>query len=176
MRLEAQALRGGSRPQQLLRGPGCARSRVATHVLGRKAVEQRIVSGMDGDQLALQMRRQFRYLQTVARQQGDHVVAVLLAGRRLLQVEQTRRRGELQALVTEAGRPLRQVLERVERRLIAEKLGQENGRALDGFHVNVLLTQTETRGRTLRVRPQPLFWGVVKKASSESKTAWRSRA
>src|SRR3569833_2780970 len=90
---------------------------------------------MDRNQLTNDVARQLGNRDAVLSRSGVQVVGVSLAGRRLFDVDEGRHPSrDLHTLVPQVGRPLADVIERVERRLVARKLGEENRRALDRFH------------------------------------------
>ncbi len=135
MRFEPEILRGARRLQHLLHGPLLALLRFATHLLGREAVERFVVRRMHGDELALQMRRQLCDLQTLLSEHAFHFVAVRLALRRALEIEQPRfPRRNLHGFEAEPRRPLADGAQRVERRRIARELREKDGRPLDRAH------------------------------------------
>ena len=131
MRLQAQPRAGVRGEPQLLRRPRRPLRRIGAHLRRREPAERIGIGRMTGEQLALQVRRQFGDRDAVARQLAAQVVAVVLALRRERQVEQRRiRRRHLDADVAEARRPLRHAFERVERRLRRGELREENRRTL----------------------------------------------
>ena len=82
---------------------------------------------MHGDQLALQMGRELGDLRgRAAAHDALDLVAIGFGLGRLLQVEQARVPGrDLHALVAERGRPAADRVERIERRLVAGELREE---------------------------------------------------
>src|SRR3982074_2926335 len=106
----AKAKIGGGvlRVEQLLHRPRLPSAWVALHGIWREAVECDVVRGMHGDELALQMRGQFRQMQAVSRQGAGDFVAIGLAFGGALQIEEAPvPRRNLYALVAQAGGPLR---------------------------------------------------------------------
>ncbi|MNN69592.1 hypothetical protein D3C81_1853960 [compost metagenome] len=93
MRGQPQALAGLGGQQQLLHRPGLAGGRIAAFVRRRESVKQRVIGGMDGDQLPLQVGGQLGDLHAMSGQHAGDVVAVRLAARRLGQIEQVGRAG-----------------------------------------------------------------------------------
>lgn len=127
---EALARLGGQ--QQLLHRPGLAGGGIAALVRRRESVEQLVVSGVDGDQLPLQVGGQLGDLQAVSGQHAGEVVAVRLALRGLGQVEQVRRAGRhLYAAVSQTRGPRGQRVQAIEGRCVADELRQEQRRTLE---------------------------------------------
>src|SRR5579862_8744789 len=120
---------------QLFDRPFLAFDRIVADLGRGKAVETGVVSRMHGNQLPLEMGREFRDFEPVACERALHFVAIGLAFRSLVEIEDapvpTR---NLDALVAEASGPAGNGVERVERRGVAGELGQKNGRSLDGLH------------------------------------------
>lgn len=136
VRFEAEI--GGSprRLQELLDGPRLALLRMAVKILGSEAVEHRVVSGMAGDKLALEMCREFRDGEFVARGDGLQIIAIRFAFGGALEIEEAGVPGrDLHGHVAEAGGPGADGIEGVEGRSICGELREEDARALDGFHV-----------------------------------------
>src|SRR5881398_2538876 len=132
---DAEPARRPRRQLDLLDRPGGTRLRLAAHPWSRESVKRGVVGGMDGDQLALQVGRQLRDLETTLGQDAAHLIAVRLAFGRLLEVEQPSvPAGDLHALEAQLGRPSRDGPQAVERRRVAGELRQENGRPLDRLH------------------------------------------
>jgi len=79
VRVEAQPLAGLRYEQHFLHGPGLS----AFHIVGkrrrRKIGKRRIVSGVRGHKLTLEMRRQLRHLKIQSAQAPNHFIAVVLA-------------------------------------------------------------------------------------------------
>ena len=126
MRGQPQALAGLRRQPQLLHRPGLAGGRVAALVRWRESVEQAVVGRMDGNQLPLQVGRQFGDLQAVPGQHAGNVVAVRLAARRLRQVEQVGRGGgDLYARIAQTRGPSGQRVQPIKRSCVADELRQE---------------------------------------------------
>src|SRR5437762_4054620 len=135
MHADAEPARRPRRQLGLLDRPGGTRLRLAAHPWSRESVRRGVVGGMDGDQLALQVGRQLRDLETTLGQDAAHLIAVRLAVGRLLEVEQPSvPAGDLHALEAQLGRPSRDGPQAVERRRVAGELRQENGRPLDRLH------------------------------------------
>jgi hypothetical protein len=138
VRLEPQILRSARAFENLLDCPFLPRLRIAAHLLGREAVEGFVVRGMHGDELALQVRRQLGDLQAVLREHALHLIAVSLALRRAIEIEQPRLPGRnLHGLEAETRRPLAYRAQRVEWRRVAGELRQKDGRAFDRSHGRV---------------------------------------
>jgi hypothetical protein len=131
---QPQTARGHCRQLHLLDRPCLTRRRIAAHMRRGKAIELRIEGRMHRHQLALQMGRQLGDLQAFVGQHALDVVAIGLAVRRLLQIEEARVSRDLQTLVTQTRRPVGQTRQRVEWRRIAQELCQEDARPLDGSH------------------------------------------
>src|SRR5437016_13551055 len=104
---EASSVGGDTlRAQNLTDGPGLPRDRVSSHGFRREAVKGRVISGMNRNQLPLQMRGKFRQLHAGCRERLQNFVAILAALRGALQIKQARvPRRNLYALVAEPGRP-----------------------------------------------------------------------
>jgi len=135
MRSQAEPLRGACGELHLLDGPDLPRLRIAVHLGRRKAIEGEIIRRMHGDELALEMRRQLRDNQAGLGEDAAQLVAVILALRRALQVDEARIPArDLNALVAMPGRPLRDAAQVVEGCGITGELGEENGEALDRPH------------------------------------------
>ncbi len=104
-----------------------------------KPSKAEIVDRIDRDELALQMRGKLGDLDAGVGADALDLVAIGLAGRRFLDVDQPAVPARnLDALVAEAGRPFGHSGERVERRLIAGELGEKDRRSLHRFHVDFL--------------------------------------
>ena len=88
MRFQSQIRRRLRRKQQLFHRPGLPRFRIPADFFRRKTVEHQIVSRMHRDQLPLQMGGKFSQLQTVLGQGAEHFIAIGLAFRGALQIEQ----------------------------------------------------------------------------------------
>jgi hypothetical protein len=145
----------------LLDRPGGARLRPAAHLRCGEAVEGRVVGGMHGDQLALQMRRQLGHLQAALGQDPLHLVAISLALGRLLQIEQPPvPAGDLQALEAELRGPVGDGWQAVERRRVAGELGEEDGRAFDRLHLLSSLVEGRCPAVAQFVRYETVTAGV----------------
>ena len=106
MRFDSQVRGSFRRKQKLFHGPGLPRDRVSSHGFRREAVKGRVISGMNRNQLPLQMRGKFRQLHAGCRERLQNFVAILAALRGALQIKQARvPRRNLYALVAEPGRP-----------------------------------------------------------------------
>ena len=135
VRAEPEILRGARRLEHLLDGPLLARRRIATHLLGREAVEGVVVRGMHGDELTLQVRRELGDLQAQLREHALHFIAVRLALRRAIEIEQPRLpRRDLHAFEAEVGGPFADRTQRVERRSVARELREKNSGTFDRAH------------------------------------------
>src|ERR1700733_9301069 len=90
---------------------------------------------MDGDQLSLQVSRDFGQCQAVVLKLAEQFVTIALALRRGFEIEKAWVvRGKLQPFEAEAGCPCCDAFECIARGLIADKLGDKQGRPLNGFH------------------------------------------
>src|SRR3546814_14952087 len=89
---------------------------------------------MHRDKLALQMRREFADLDPVAVEAPPQIVAIGLALGGHVEIDQARRAGNLERLVPQPRRPSGEMVERIERGLIAEELRQKNARPLHRLH------------------------------------------
>ncbi len=90
---------------------------------------------MHGNQLALQMSGELSQMESVRGQCIEHFITIGLAFRGELQIKQAAIPGwDLHALVAQTARPVRDILQIVERSHVTGKLGQKNCRTLDGFH------------------------------------------
>lgn len=126
MRGQSQALAGFGGQPQLLHRPGLAGGRITAFVRRRESVEQAVVGGMDGNQLPLQVGRQFGDLQAVPGQHAGDVVAVRLAARRLGQIEQVGRAGgDLYARIAQTRGPSGQRVQPIKRSCVVDELRQE---------------------------------------------------
>lgn len=95
---------------------------------------------MHGDQLPEDVCGQFADLQPVFGQHALHVIAIGLAFRGRLHVEQPAVPcGNLQRLEADAGRPLRDARQAVERGSIVGELGEMETGASEGTHDQLLL-------------------------------------
>lgn len=120
---------------ELLDGPGLALLRMAVEIFWSETVEHGVVGGMAGDELALEMRREFGNGKFVASGDGLQIVAIGFAFGRALEIEQASVPGrDLHGDVTEICRPGADRVEGVERRIIRGKLREKNSRALHRFH------------------------------------------
>jgi hypothetical protein len=120
---------------KLLNRPFLPRLRIAAHLGRREGVEQRVVGRVHCDQLALQVRGQFRDDDAGILQDALDLVAVCIAFRRLAQIEQRcfacRNLNADKALLL---RPLCYGGERVEWRIRPDELRKEDAGSLHGFH------------------------------------------
>ncbi len=140
MAINAEAAAGSGGILDLLHGPFLPRLGVAAHMLCGEAVEHGVIGGMDRHQLALQVCRKLGDFETVRSGNAFHLVAIVLAFGRLVEVEQAPvPAGNLDTLVAKAGDPFADRVERIERRLVARELGKEDGGALDRLHVFIPL-------------------------------------
>src|SRR6266481_7902454 len=95
---------------------------------------------MHRDELPLQVRRQLRQMQAVARQRAGYFVAISFALRRSLQIEEAAiPRRNLHAFVAEPGSPVRNAFQIVEWSFVARKLRQKNRWPFYGLHPPELL-------------------------------------
>src|SRR5690606_27984738 len=95
----------------------------------------RVVSRMHGHQLPLQVGGQLGDADAVRGQHAGHLVAVGLALRRLLQIEDMGSAGRhLHATIAKSRGPFGQGVEAVERRLVTDELRQEQRRTLERLH------------------------------------------
>src|SRR6185437_9563316 len=76
---EAEIAAGLCCEAKLLRGPGGAGLRIACKMVWSEAVEERVIGGMAGDELALQMRRELRNGQPRYGGDASDLIAVALA-------------------------------------------------------------------------------------------------
>ena len=117
---------------QLLDGPLLPRLAVLPHRRRRESVESLVEGGVHGDELALQVGRQLRDHQAVARHRPGDLVAIGLRLGGLGEIEEPRvPGGDLHALVAQSGRPAADRVEGIERGGVARELRQEQARA---FH------------------------------------------
>ena len=86
MRAQAQPPAGLRGVSQLLDRPFLSFGRLAPHRLGREAVERRVIGGVDRNQLALQMGRQFGDRDARLGAAPGQIVAIILAFGGQLQV------------------------------------------------------------------------------------------
>ncbi len=134
--VEAEAAGGFRGEHELFHRPFLPRFRIAAHALRGEGVEQRIVGGVDGDELALQVGGEFGDLHAHVGEHAFHLVAVSVAFRRLAEIEQRGFAGrDLDADKALVLRPLRDGGQRVERRFRAHELGEEDAGAFHGLHV-----------------------------------------
>src|SRR3546814_14865301 len=89
---------------------------------------------MHRDELAMQMRREVADLDPVAVEAPPQIVAIGLALGGHVEIEQARRAGNLERLVPQPRRPFGEMVERIERGLIAEELRQKTDRPLDSLN------------------------------------------
>jgi hypothetical protein len=105
-----------------------------------KGIELRVEGGMHRHELALEMGGQLGDRQALVGQQAGDLVAIGLAFRRQVQIEQALvPTGNLHALVAKLGHIAADRVQAVERRGIGRELGQEHARSLDGLHGQSLL-------------------------------------
>ncbi len=123
---QSQPLAGFGGQQQLLHRPGLAGGRIAALFRRREPVEQRVIGGMDGHQLPLQVGRQFGDPYAMPGQHAGNVVAVRLAAGGLGQVEQVGRGGgDLYARIAQTRGPSGQRVQPIKRSCVADELRQE---------------------------------------------------
>ena len=135
VRVEAEIAARSRRELDLLGRPFLACLGVAAHLRRGESVERVVKDGIDRDQLALQMGRELGDLDPVLGGGALQLVAIGLALRGLLEVDEARVPGrDLHALVAERRRPAADRIEGVERRLVADELREEDRRSLDRFH------------------------------------------
>ena len=131
-RRQPHALRRLQRHAHLLHRPLLPRLRVAAHLRRREAVEERVIGRMHRHQLPLQVRRELGHLDAVGLGHALDLVAIVLRGRRLLQVEELPGPGRhLHADIAAVGRPPGDPVPGVEGRRVAGELSEEQRRALD---------------------------------------------
>jgi len=139
MRADPHVARGGERELHLLDRPFLPGLGIAPDLGRGEAVEGRVVDGVDGDKLALQMGRKLGHLDPVLGGAALEVIAIVLGRRGLRQVDQPGiPAGHLHARVAALGRPFGDRVPGVERRFVACELRQKQRRALYGFHLCLL--------------------------------------
>lgn len=108
MGLQPQATGGHRRLLDLLHRPALARLRIAMQRRRSEGVKRRVIRRMHRHQLSFKVGGQLADRQPMLRQDTADLVAVGLARRRPLDIENRRVvAGDLQCLVPEAGGPLR---------------------------------------------------------------------
>ena len=139
VRRKAEVARRLGAFHHLVDGPFLPLGGLAVHLLGREGVERFVIGRVDRHQLALQMSRELGDLDAVARRRSLELVAIGLRRRRLGEIEQPSVPGwNLDALVSEPGRPFAHRRETVERRGVSGELRQKNRRSLDHASQNFL--------------------------------------
>jgi hypothetical protein len=104
-------------------------------VRGGEAVEGLVIGRVNGDELALQMGRELGDRDAVTAGDALHLVAIGVALGGLGEIEQARIPGRhLDALIAQRRGPGADGIERVERRLVAGELGEENRGTFHGAH------------------------------------------
>src|SRR6266550_3663918 len=132
---DAEPARRARRELHLLDCPGGPRRGLAADFGRRERVERGVVRGMDGHQLALQMRRQLGHLEAALGQDAFYLVTVGLALGGFGEVEEALiPAGDLDAFEAEPRGPAGDGLQAVERRRIPRELRQEYGRPFDRPH------------------------------------------
>ena len=107
----------------------------------RKAVKKRIISWMHCHELPLQMGGQLGDLQAMLGNLPLQLIAVCLALRCFLQVDQAALPGgDLNAFVAEIRHIAADAVQCIEGGFLSHKLSQEDSRALDSFHIIVDLS------------------------------------
>ncbi|ENN87473.1 hypothetical protein RHSP_28535 [Rhizobium freirei PRF 81] len=135
MRLDAEMLRSRQRHLHLFDRPFLPRLRVPSHFRSRKTVEGFVIGGMHGNELTLQMGRKFRYLDTVRAGDTGELVAIILGGSCLLQVDELACPSRnLHADIAGIGSPFRDRIPRIEWRGIACELSEKQAGAFDRLH------------------------------------------
>ena len=105
------------------------------HRRRREGVRGEVEGRMQGHELALEVARQLGDDEAVGGEFALVVVAIALAGRRPLEVDDALvPGGNLQALEALARGPARETLDGVERRLVPRELREEHARSLDRPH------------------------------------------
>ena len=121
---------------ELLDRPLLARRGATTQLGWCESVKQGIEGGMDRDQLALQMRREFGDLYAMCRESTRDLVAVGLAARRVLEIKVTWIPArKLDSDIAERGGPLGDRVQAREGRFVVHKLREIYGGASDGLHI-----------------------------------------
>ena len=108
---------------------------VAFDLWRSETIEWYIVGRVDGNQLTLQVRRQFRQRDSDIAQRLENVVAIVLVLGGLVDVDETRVNGDLYAMESQGLGPLGDVWERVEGGLVGYVLCDEDRGAVDGSHL-----------------------------------------
>src|SRR5690606_8558729 len=112
VRLEPEMRARARRSLELTGRPLAPAARIVAHGRMRERREERRIGRMNGDELALQMRRELRDLDARFAEPSGDVVAVRLALGRALEIEELRiRRRHLHADVAERSCPFRHALE-----------------------------------------------------------------
>ena len=88
--VKAEIAAGARRKLHLVDGPLLPGLRIAAHLRSREGVQRIVKDGVHRNQLALQVRRQLRDLDAVLGGGALKIVAIGLAFRRLLEVDQSR--------------------------------------------------------------------------------------
>ncbi len=130
---QAKPARRLRRLLHLIHGPGLPLRGLTLHRRWRERVESFIIGRMYGDELSLQMGRQFGDGEPVLLGDAGDLVAIGLRRCRLVEIDHARIEGrDLHALVAEAGGPAANGIKAVERRGVAGELGEEYRRSLHG--------------------------------------------
>ena len=139
-RLEAEMLRGLGRVLDLLDRPFLPGLRIVVVFRRGERVEAAVIGWMHGDELALQMRRQFGDLDAGVLADAFHLVAIGFGLGSLFEIEQPAVPArDLYALVAKARRPFGDRRQAVERGCIACELRQKYRRTLHrGRHFPLL--------------------------------------
>ena len=120
---------------ELFDGPGLAGFGIVADFGSGEAVERGVVGGMDGDELALQVRREFGDGEAVLFRDAGDFVAVGFAFAGFFQIEEAGvPRGDLHAFVAELCGPRADGVETIERRGVAGELREEDCGSFDCFH------------------------------------------
>jgi len=134
-RVQPHAPRGRQRVLHLLHGPFLPRRRIAAHRRCREPVEGRVIGRVNRHQLALEMRRELGDRDAVRCSDALDLLAIVLRGRSLGEIEQPSiPRWDLHTDISAVCGPLGDRVPRVERRLVARELGEEERGALYGLH------------------------------------------
>ncbi len=135
VRIQAQVAAGFGRKKQLVRRPRLAGFHVACQLRRRKAFQQCVEGRVAGHQLPLQVRGKLGDRKPGITHHAANFIAVGLAFGGQFQIEQAPILGRnLHPGKSQARRPLRHSLERVEGRRILCKLRQKNSRSFDRLH------------------------------------------
>ena len=136
---QSKILAGACGEQHLRVGPLPSSGFIAANMVRRECIELGVVCGMDGDQLALKMRRQLGDLQAFCRKHAANFIAIADALSSLGEIEEPQIRSrQLHCLEAQSRCPLRDGRQGVEWCGVAHKLRQENTWTLNGLHVNSL--------------------------------------